>query len=83
MPVIFILNGILISLFAFDHNPPHIHVRCGEFKFTITLKDRIITGRCPSCVVKQVNDFMDSHIDELYALWEKAQKGGEITKIKR
>lgn len=83
MPVIFILNGILISLFAFDHNPPPIHVRYGEYQFTITLKDRIITGTCPSSVVKKLNEFMDEHIDELYSLWDEAQKGGKINKLKR
>ena len=41
MGSIFILQGILIYIYAFDHNPPHIHVRCGDGEFTITIKDRI------------------------------------------
>ncbi|MBO5132193.1 MAG: DUF4160 domain-containing protein [Paludibacteraceae bacterium] len=24
---IFVIRGILIYIYAFDHNPPHIHVR--------------------------------------------------------
>ncbi len=63
MPVIYIINGILISLFGFDHNPPHIHVRYGEYNFTITLDERIVTGSAPSNVIQQVNEFMDLHID--------------------
>lgn len=83
MPTIFIINGILISMFGFDHNPPHIHVRYGEFKFTITLHTRVVTGSAPPDVIKEVNEFMDSHIDQLNDLWEKAQKGDKIDKITR
>jgi len=83
MPTIFIINGILISLFGFDHNPPHIHVKYGEYKFTITLEERIVTGSAPSDVIRQVNEFMDSHIDQLKDLWEKAQRGEKIHKITR
>ena len=28
MGSIFIIEGILIYIYAFDHNPPHLHVRC-------------------------------------------------------
>ncbi|MBQ8714782.1 MAG: DUF4160 domain-containing protein [Prevotella sp.] len=27
MGSIFIIQGILIYIYAFDHNPPHIHVK--------------------------------------------------------
>ncbi len=81
MPTIFILNGILISLFGFDHNPPHIHVRYGEYRFTITLSQRIVTGSAPATIISEVNKFIDEHIDELNDLWDKAQKGEKINKI--
>lgn len=68
-------------MFGFDHNPAHIHVRYGEYVFTITFEDRIVKGRAPSWVIAQVNDFMDSHMEELKKLWEKASKGEKITKI--
>lgn len=42
MGSIFIIQGILIYIYAFDHNPPHIHVKCGGEEFTITIKDRVI-----------------------------------------
>lgn len=83
MPVIYVINGILISMFGFDHNPSHIHVRYGEYEFTISLEERIVKGTAPAKVISEVNDFIDSHIDELRALWEIAKNGGEIKKIKR
>lgn len=83
MPVIYIINGILISIYGFDHNPPHLHARYGEYDFTITLADRIVTGQVPSHIIKPINDFIDSHVNELYELWEKAQRGEKINKIKR
>lgn len=83
MPTIFIIDGILISLFGFDHNPPHIHVKYGEYKFTITLEYRIVTGSAPTSVIKRVNEFMDEKMTELNDLWEKAQHGEKINKISR
>ena len=70
-------------MFGFDHNPPHIHVQYGEYKFTITLDDRIVKGWAPSSIIKEVNEFMDTHMVELKDLWDKASRGGKIDKIKR
>ena len=30
MGSIFVIQGLLIYIYAFDHNPPHIHVRSGS-----------------------------------------------------
>lgn len=68
-------------MFGFDHNPPHIHVRYGEFKFTITLKERLVKGYAPASIISEVNEFINSHIEELEILWEKAVKGEQINKI--
>ena len=48
MGSIFIIQGILIYIYAFDHNPPHIHVRSGTDNFSITIHDRIIEGKARS-----------------------------------
>ena len=37
MGAIYIIEGILIYIYGFDHNPPHIHVKCGDGEFTITI----------------------------------------------
>ena len=82
MGSIFVIQGILIYIYGFDHNPPHIHVRSGTDNFSITIKNRIIEGVARSKTVSIINQFMDEHEDELMNLWEKAQKGETIKKIR-
>ena len=62
---------------------PHIHVRSGSGNFTITLKDRIVEGRAKSKVIQLINQFIDEHEAELFEIWDKAQRGEKIKKIKR
>lgn len=83
MGSVFIIQGILIYIYAFDHNPPHIHVRCGEGEFTITIKDRIVEGKAKAKTIQIVNQFIDEYEDKIMAIWEKAQKGEKIEKIRR
>lgn len=83
MGAIYILEGLLIYLYGFDHNPPHIHVRRGSEYFTITIKDRVVEGRAKSKSIALVNEFLDIHEAEVMALWEKAQRGEQISKINR
>lgn len=82
MGSIFVIQGILIYIYGFDHNPPHIHVRSGTDNFSITIKDRIIEGVARSKTVSIINQFMDEHENELMDLWEKAQNGETIKKIR-
>ena len=82
MGSIFVIQGIMIYIYAFDHNPPHIHVKSGSDEFTITIKDRIIEGKARSKTVGIVNDFIDEHEEEIMVLWEKAQRGETIQKIR-
>lgn len=83
MGSIFVIQGLLIYIYAFDHNPPHIHVRSGSGDFTITLKDRIVEGRAKSSVIRTINQFIDEHESELLEIWNKAQRGEKIEKVKR
>lgn len=83
MGAIFILKGLLIYIYAYDHNPPHVHVRSGSEKFTISIKERIVEGRAKSKSIALINEFLDSHEDEVMQLWNKAQRGETITKINR
>ena len=64
MGAVYVIQGILIYIYAFDHNPPHVHVRSGEGEFTITIKDRIVEGRAKSKTIHLINDFLDEHVEE-------------------
>ena len=81
MGSIFVIQGILIYIYGFDHNPPHIHVRSSDGEFTITIKDRIIEGRTKAKIVQLVNQFIDEHEEELMDIWGKAQRGEKIDKV--
>lgn len=83
MSAIYILEGLLIYLYGFDHNPPHIHVRRGSEQFTMTIKDRIVEGRAKAKSIALVNEFLDAHESEVMILWYKAQRGEKIEKINR
>lgn len=83
MGSVFVIQGILIYIYAFDHNPPHLHVRSGDGKFTITIKDRIVEGKAKARTIQVVNQFIDEHLDEINEVWDKAQNGKRIEKIKR
>ena len=83
MGSIYVIQGLLIYIYGFDHNPPHIHVRSGDGEFTITLQTREIEGKARVKTIQIVNEFIDEHIDELNELWEKAQRGEKIEKINK
>ena len=73
----------MLYIYAFDHNPPHLHVKSGDEVFTITIKDRIIEGKAKVKTIKLVNDFIDEHEAEIMEIWDKAQRGERINKINR
>lgn len=83
MGSIFVIQGLLIYIYGFDHNPPHIHVRSGDGEFTITLETREVEGKARVRAIQIVNQFIDEHLDELYEIWDKAQRGEKIEKINR
>ncbi len=83
MGSIYILKGLLIYIYAFDHNPPHIHVRSGDGEFTIIIKERIVDGEASVKALKLVNQFIDEHEEEIMDIWDKAQRGEKIKKIER
>lgn len=82
MGSVFIIQGILVYIYGFDHNPPHIHVRSGMDNFSITIQDRVIEGKARSKTIALINSFIDEHEEELMEIWDKAQRGEKINKIK-
>lgn len=83
MGAIDIIRGILIYMYGYDHNPPHIHVNDGGNWFTITIKERLVEGKGTAKTIRLVNDYIDAHEAQLLEIWDKAQKGQRIEKVKR
>jgi hypothetical protein len=75
MPEISRFFGIIISMFAKDHLPPHFHARYGEFKALFNLKTgELIEGNMPRRAIRLIQDWVELHQEELQSNWEECQK---------
>lgn len=81
MPEICRFLGIIIAMFSDDHNPPHFHVRYGNYQAIITIKDGIVKGELPKHVLKYVFEWMEEHEQELQENWKRLQRGEPAIKI--
>ena len=68
-------------MFGDDHNPPHFHVRYGEFEAIITIRDGVVKGEMPGRALKMILEWLEMHREELLSNWEKAQNGMPLNKI--
>lgn len=81
MPEICRFFGIIITMFADDHNPPHFHIRYGNYKATITIDKGIVTGQMPRNALNRVFRWLDLHRGELMENWKRLQNGEQAEKI--
>jgi len=62
MPKISVFFGIVISMFYDDHNPPHFHVKYGEYNAQISIKYlNVIEGKLPSRALGLVIEWASVH----------------------
>ena len=85
MPTISMFYGILVSILYEDndrHHLPHIHVRYGGDKASISIGDgSVLAGSIPARQLKMVQAWIEIHMDELNADWELAIAGEELFRI--
>ncbi len=81
MPEICRFFGIIITMFADDHNPPHFHVRYGDYEAIVTIDKGVVKGEMPRSALKQVFRWMELNKEELAANWQRLQQGEEPKKI--
>ena len=82
MPEISRFLGIIIAMFYKDHNPPHFHVRYGEYKASVEIDSlTILNGKLPPRVYGLVIEWASMHKDELIDDWQRAEKLQELNKI--
>lgn len=74
--------GIIILMFADDHNPPHIHVRYGDRRASITIKNGLVTGQLARKELVKVYQWIDLHYDEILDNWNRLKNGLEPLPIK-
>lgn len=81
MPEISSFYGIIITMLFKDHNPPHFHVRYGEYRALITIKDGIIQGELPRRALTMVYEWLDLHKEELLENWSLMEQSKALNKI--
>jgi hypothetical protein len=66
--------GIIITMYFSDHQPPHFHVRYGDFKAQISIDSiSILRGNLPPRVFGLVAEWALVHRDELQDNWKLVQ----------
>ena len=71
MGTVAILFGIIIVIHPNDHNPPHVHVWCGEKRAKFSIVDgRLMNGHIPASKVKIVQEFISCYKKELLEMWK-------------
>ena len=76
MPEISRFYGITIGMFYADHNPPHLHARCGDFEAVIKIRDfTVLQGYLPPRALGMVMEWAVIHNDELLNNWKLISEG--------
>ena len=74
MPEISRFFGIIISMYAKDHFPPHFHAKYGDFVgfFSIETGD-LLEGSMPRRAIRLIQDWAELHRLELIENWNQSQ----------
>lgn len=76
MPEVARFYGIVIFMYFFDHDPPHLHARYGRAKAVFRLSDaKILRGELPPTATNLVTNWMLARRAELEENWRRARAG--------
>ena len=65
-----------------EHNPPHFHVRYGDYRASIAINDlKMMEGQLPKRVLALVLEWAYDHREELSQNWESLKATGQFNKI--
>ena len=81
MPEICRFYGIIITMFAQEHNPPHFHVRYNDFHAIVEIKTGTIKGTLPRRALNLVYDWLDLHREDLLDNWARMENGESLAVI--
>ncbi len=78
MPQISEFFGISIYMYYEDHNPPHFHAICGEYKALIDISEgAVFRGFLPTKQMKLVLAWCEIHREELMYNWNLCEQAGK------
>jgi len=81
MPEISSFYGIIIMMLFDDHNPPHFHVKYGEYRAVININDGTIKGTLPRRALNLVFEWLDLHREELLDNWRRIENRQTLLSI--
>ena len=81
MPEISSFYGILIYMYFNEHNPPHFHVKYGDYNAIITIEDGIVKGSLPRRALNLIYDWLDLHKEDLMENWRRLENSESALKI--
>lgn len=81
MPSLSMFFGIIIYMYAADHNPPHFHAVYQDFEAQFSLEGELIAGSMPRKQTRLISAWVELHRDELLANWELAKQDQPLYKI--
>lgn len=76
MPVLSRFGGMVFKMYLLgkEHNPPHIHVLCGEYNAVIDLVSvSLVEGDLPARSLSSALEWAGLHRAELLRMWETQQ----------
>ena len=83
MPEVSRFYGIIIMLYINEHNPPHFHVKYGEYLAEVDIQTlKVIRGNLPRRAYSLVLEWASEHRDELMNNWDLARQQKNLNKIK-
>ncbi len=82
MPALSRFFGIVIMMYFNDHDPPHFHVRYGEYSAKIDIDTfEVSDGGLPRRALALTLEWATLHRAELRENWIAARRGTELTQI--
>ena len=82
MPRLSAFYGVVITMYFFDHPPPHFHARYGEYQAQIDIDTgEILDGYLPRRALGMVQEWAGLHRMELTANWKRAQSQEPLASI--
>jgi hypothetical protein len=81
MPNICSFAGIVITMYADEHYPPHFHAKYGEFNALFTLDGNLIEGDLPSKKRRMVEVWAELRYEQLLENWKLCQENRKPNKL--
>jgi hypothetical protein len=82
MPEISRFYGIVVAMFYNDHEPPHFHVRYGDYKAILAVEsESVLRGELPPRALGLVKEWARLHKRELEQDWLRARENQPLQPI--